>query len=102
MDVLLDAARRVRSVDREEIASNNKVCGFINNFKYVFYVPLNFGLGDFFICYGGKRNRGFCEKVWKIIIFATLVRCVNCESEAVRKMSKCDVITKVCEALSNG
>ena len=63
------------------------------------YVPLNFGLGDFLLDMGVKWNRGFCEMVWKIINIAITV---NCGGVAVLKMSKCDVITKVCEALSNG
>ena len=59
-------ARRVCSVDRAEIASNNKVCGFINNFKYVFYVPLNFGLGDFLFAMGVKEIEGFAKRYGKL------------------------------------
>lgn len=62
---LLDACR-VCSVDRAEIASNNKVCGFINNFKYVFYVPLNFGLGDFLFAMGVKEIEGFAKRYGKL------------------------------------
>ena len=50
-------ARRMRGVDREEKVLNNKVCVFINKLKYEFYVHLNFGLGDFLICYGDKIKR---------------------------------------------
>ncbi len=57
---------RVCSVDRAEIASNNKVCGFINNFKYVFYVPLNFGLGDFLFAMGVKEIEGFAKRYGKL------------------------------------
>ena len=77
------------SVDRAEIASNNKVCGFINNFKYVFYVPLNFGLGAvsythleiyYYVC---SRNR--------------MVRGKHCEYKAMLK--KTDIEPMVIEAI---
>ena len=62
----LSFSRRVCSVDRAEIASNNKVCGFINKFQYVFYVPLNFGLGDFLFAMGVKEIEGFAKRYGKL------------------------------------
>ena len=38
------------------------VCGFINSLKYVFYVPLNFGLGDFLFGMGVKEIEGFAKR----------------------------------------
>ena len=74
--------RRVRGIDRKKIALNHKGLLIYQKIKFVFYVPPDYGLGDFLLGMGVKQNKGFFEKVWKIIIFAMIVRC---EGEDVLK-----------------
>ena len=52
----------MRSVDRAEIALNHKGLWIYQKNQYVFYVPLNFGLGDFLFGMGVKEIEGFAKR----------------------------------------
>lgn len=90
----------MRSVDRTQKALNQAAQDFFMNLICLFYVPPDFGLGDFLLCMEVKSNRGFCEKFLKIIEIDMRANFISFESEDVLEMSKCYVITLACEALS--
>ena len=60
--VQFSVADPVCSVDRKKTALNHKGLRIYKLFQYVFYVPLNFGLGDFLLGMGVKEIEGYAKK----------------------------------------